>query len=98
FIAGTLRRLARGDAPVVHGDGAQSLDYVFIDDVVDATIRALDVDASSETLNVGSGVALTVNELVDEMQRAAGTAFAVARAPADNSAGTRRVASVEKTE
>jgi UDP-glucose 4-epimerase len=97
FIAGTLSRLARGEPPVVHGDGTQSLDYVFIDDVVTATLCALDGPVSSETLNVGSGVAFTVNGLVEEMQRVAGTTLPVDRAPADGTAGTRRVANVEKT-
>ncbi|WP_078701344.1 NAD-dependent epimerase/dehydratase family protein [Aeromicrobium choanae] len=55
-------------------DGEESRDFVFIDDVVRATATAaLDPRADGEVLNVGSGVATTVNTVVAELQRAFGT-------------------------
>ncbi|KAA0961400.1 NAD-dependent epimerase/dehydratase family protein [Microbacterium sp. ANT_H45B] len=46
-------------------DGEESRDFVYIDDVVEATfLAATDPRAAGETFNVGSGVATTVNEVV----------------------------------
>ncbi|MFK4761391.1 NAD-dependent epimerase/dehydratase family protein [Microbacterium sp. ZW T5_45] len=54
-------------------DGEESRDFVYIDDVVEATYRAAtDPRAAGETFNVGSGVATTVNEVVSELFTAFG--------------------------
>ncbi|KQR49524.1 epimerase [Microbacterium sp. Leaf161] len=46
-------------------DGEESRDFVYIDDVVEATfLAATDPRAAGQTFNVGSGVATTVNEVV----------------------------------
>lgn len=46
-------------------DGEESRDFVYIDDVVEATyLAATDARAAGQTFNVGSGVATTVNEVV----------------------------------
>jgi nucleoside-diphosphate-sugar epimerase len=96
FIIRNLERLARAEAPIVRGNGAQVLDYVYVDDVVTATIRAMTSDVTGETLNVGSGMSLSVRDLVERMQRVAGTSFAPIEEPADATQGTSRVASTEK--
>lgn len=96
FIVRNLERLSRAEAPVVRGDGAQVLDYVYVDDVVTATIRAMASDVAGETLNVGSGISLSVRDLVERMQRVAGTSLAPILEPADATHGTARVASTEK--
>ena len=49
-------------------DGKESRDFVFIDDVVDATVLSIESEASNnEIFNVGSGVATTVREVVDKL-------------------------------
>ncbi len=61
FIAQTLA----GGSVVVHGDGAQRRDFVYIDDVVNALVAAGTVPApESPIINVGSGVATSINALV----------------------------------
>jgi nucleoside-diphosphate-sugar epimerase len=49
-----------GEAPVVCGDGEQALDYVYVDDDVEAMLAAMTKDVSGATLNVGSRVAVSV--------------------------------------
>ena len=52
----------------VFEDGKESRDFVFIDDVVDATVLSIESSASNnEIFNVGSGVATTVREVVDKL-------------------------------
>ena len=58
-------RLARGEPPVIYGDGSQTRDFTYVDDVVEATIRAAEVDGlGGEVINVGFGREVSVNELV----------------------------------
>jgi UDP-glucose 4-epimerase len=95
-IVKTFERLLRGEPPVLYGDGEQALDYVYVDDVIAATIAALDRGADGEVLNIGSGVATSVNALIALMQAVAGTRLPVQREAADWTAGSRRVGNVEK--
>lgn len=55
-------------------DGLESRDFVFIDDVVDATLRAIEHEkASGQVFNVGSGVQTTVLTVVENLINAFGT-------------------------
>lgn len=49
---------------VIHGDGKQTRDYVYVDDVVAANLKALDFD-SVETFNIGTGKETDVNALAE---------------------------------
>ena len=51
-----------GARPTVFGDGEQTRDYVYIDDVVEANRLAL-VRGSGEVVNIGTGLGTSVNEL-----------------------------------
>jgi UDP-glucose 4-epimerase len=95
-IVKTFERLLRGEPPVVFGDGEQTLDYVFVDDVVDATLAALASGANGEVINIGSGRPTTVNELMTLMQDVAGTRLPVRHDPPDWTAGSYRVGNVDK--
>ncbi|OAN41283.1 NAD-dependent epimerase/dehydratase family protein [Microbacterium sp. H83] len=54
-------------------DGEESRDFVYIDDVVEATyLASVDERAAGQTFNVGSGVATTVNEVVAALFEAFG--------------------------
>ncbi|MGA0117881.1 MAG: NAD-dependent epimerase/dehydratase family protein [Ilumatobacteraceae bacterium] len=61
-VAAFCDALEHGKAPIVHGTGKQTRDFVFIDDTVDALVRSLD-RAGGLIVNVGSGVATSVLEL-----------------------------------
>lgn len=94
-IVKNAERLLAGERPLVFGDGEQALDYVFVDDVVDATLRALVLPVgdprSVETLNIGSGHATSVNELLRTLCAAADRPFEPLHEPPDWTAGSRRV-------
>ena len=52
----------------VFEDGKESRDFVFIDDVLDATILAIELDyANNEIFNVGTGIPIEVNTVVEEL-------------------------------
>lgn len=68
--------LANGKAPTIFGDGEQTRDFVYVEDVADANVRALTM-GHNQTLNVSSGEEITVNKLFETMQEAAGTSLEV---------------------
>lgn len=73
FIGNVLR----GEPITIHGDGMQTRDFVYVDDVVDAWLRVLDEPASfGRALNVGSGRETSVNDLADAVLAALGTSRA----------------------
>lgn len=66
-------RIRRGKSINIFEDGLESRDFVYIDDVVRATVQAaLDPRADNLVFNVGSGVGTTVNTVVSELMRAYG--------------------------
>ena len=59
-------KLLAGQPPTIYGDGKQTRDFVFVDDVADAFARAAD-RGGGMVLNVGTGVETSVDELYDLM-------------------------------
>ena len=66
-------RLLAGQRCTIYGDGEQTRDFVFVDDVVDAFVRAAD-KGGGLVVNIGTGVETSVNQLYDTMAAAAGAA------------------------
>ncbi len=97
-IVKNFERILRGEAPTIYGDGRQALDYVYVDDVVEATIRAMELELSGETVNIGSGVATSVDALVQKMLDVSRAALEKLYEPPDWTAGTLRVGDVSKAE
>jgi len=61
-----LEKAFRGEPLIVYGDGGQTRDFIYVDDVVKATILALEgVGVEGETFNVCTGKPTSVNELVE---------------------------------
>lgn len=59
-----LKRIRDGLPPIIFGDGSQSFDFVYIDDVVNANILAMESDVTDEVFNIGGEEEVTVKELV----------------------------------
>ncbi len=74
-------KLLAGEPCTIFGTGAQTRDFVYVDDVVDAFVRAGD-KGSGLLANVGTGREVSVNELYDTMAAAAGVTEPALRAPA----------------
>ena len=82
-VAIFARRLLDGDPVIIYGDGHQTRDFVYVDDVVDAFCRAREPGAASGlVVNVGTGLETSVNELYAAMARLAGTEAPAESGPA----------------
>jgi UDP-glucose 4-epimerase len=66
-------KLTEGETPLVFGDGSQTRDYVYVGDVVAANLAALDYAGDHAIFNIGTAAETSVNDLLAECQRAAGT-------------------------
>ncbi|MGB7873232.1 MAG: NAD-dependent epimerase/dehydratase family protein, partial [Anaerolineales bacterium] len=66
-----LRQTLRGGTLVVHGDGSQTRDYVYVDDVVSAMVAAATAPSvNGLVINVGSGTETSIRELVKKVGQA----------------------------
>ena len=74
-------KLLAGEPCTIFGDGEQTRDFVYVDDVVDAFVRAAD-KGSGLLANVGTGREVSVNELYATMAAAAGVTEPAVMAPA----------------
>jgi len=71
-IAIFAHRLLRAEPCIVNGDGEQTRDYVYVEDVADAAARALAQPETTGVVNISTGVETTVNEIYGRLARAAG--------------------------
>ncbi len=67
LVAATILKLLSGVPIEIWGDGSVTRDYIFIDDVIDAFVKATLYKGECKVFNIGSGVGLTVNEVIDDI-------------------------------
>jgi UDP-glucose 4-epimerase len=58
-----MERIAAGEPPLIYGDGHQTMDFVYIEDVARANVLALASEVEDEVFNVASGTETSLREL-----------------------------------
>jgi UDP-glucose 4-epimerase len=58
-----INKLLKGEPPVIFGDGKQTRDFIYVKDIVQANIKAMNSDMHFGIFNVGTGVASSVNDI-----------------------------------
>jgi UDP-glucose 4-epimerase len=79
-VAIFAERLLRGEPTIIFGDGRQTRDYTYVDDVVAANLAA--IDGPPGAYNVGTGVAADVNQLHELVVQACDVNAAAQHGPA----------------
>ena len=64
-----VKAILNGDEITVFGDGTQTRDFTFIDDVVEANILAANSEIEGEVFNVGGGSRISVNKLIELLEK-----------------------------
>jgi UDP-N-acetylglucosamine/UDP-N-acetyl-alpha-D-glucosaminouronate 4-epimerase len=65
--------LLAGEAPVIYGDGEQSRDFTYVENVVEGNLLAMEAQgAAGKVYNVSAGVRLSLNELLDRLRALTG--------------------------
>lgn len=95
-IVKSFERILQGQAPIIYGSGQQTLDYVFVDDAAEATLKALETPVSGEVINIGCGQGISVESLIQKILTVANCNLAAERGPADWTEGSIRVADISK--
>lgn len=71
-VAIFAERLLSGKRAVIYGDGKRTRDFVFVDDVVQANLLALDYP-KSEVFNIGTGIETDINSIFRMLKRETGS-------------------------
>ncbi len=71
-VASFLSRVLEGAPIVVYGNGSQTRDFIFVEDLCRAIMLALDADVPSGVYNIGTGTRASVNELITSLEGALG--------------------------
>jgi nucleoside-diphosphate-sugar epimerase len=97
-IMKVLDRIAAGERPIIHGDGSQTYDFIYVEDVARANVLGMRADCADEAFNIGRGVGTTINELVESLIELTGSHLRPEYLPQERSFVTHRLGSTEKAE
>jgi UDP-glucose 4-epimerase len=94
-----LDAIDSGTPPQIFGNGEQSMDFVYVEDVARANLLAAESTVTDETFNVGTGVQTSLRDLCNLVLRLGASPLQPEYKPARNVGNVqRRRASVEKAE
>ncbi len=80
-VAALLAAAREGREVPIYGDGTVARDYVHVDDVADVVLRLPSPQAATAMLNVGTGVARTIGEVIDIVQNVTGVTLRLDKRP-----------------
>lgn len=77
-----FKAILNGQPIPVYGDGSSSRDYTFVGDIIQGIIAAISYDHSSfEIINIGNHNTVTLNGLIEEIEKICGTKAVIDRQP-----------------
>lgn len=85
-----LQKMLNNEQPIINGNGRQTRDFIFVDDVAEANLAAMGQD-SSGVYNVGTGVETSINELFRILAGLTGSTCKEVHGPAKPGEQTRSV-------
>lgn len=92
-----MERIEAGLPPLILGNGLQTMDFVYAEDVADANILAAEAKVSDEVFNVASGVETSLKGLAETLLKVMGSTVAVEYGPERKvNAVSRRLADTSK--
>ena len=91
-----MRRIADGQKPLILGDGMQSMDFIYVDDVARANLLAATAPVADDVFNVASGVETTLLELATTLCQVMGRDLGVEHGPERSVEVRRRLADTTK--
>ncbi len=98
-IPAVIRQALGGGSIIVHGDGRQQRDFVYVDDVVEALIAAAESPTVNRLIiNVGSGVPTSINALVEVVGRVLGKKLTPLHVTAESGGVSRLCADLSRAQ
>jgi UDP-glucose 4-epimerase len=94
-----MERLSKGQPCLILGDGSQTMDFVYVDDVARANIMAAMSSVTDDMINIASGTETSLTELAETLGRVMGVDLPPEYGPARKATPVwRRLADVEKAQ
>ncbi len=82
-IPAFITKMLKGNSPIIYGDGTQSRDFTYVENVVRANMRSLEIPyATGESINIACGRSVNLNDLVLEINQALRTQIRAVRTEA----------------
>jgi UDP-glucose 4-epimerase len=92
-----MERIEAGQPPLILGDGQQTMDFVFTEDIARANLLAAVSDVTDDIFNIGSGTETSLVELAEALQRVMGSRLPLEFGPARGVNGVaRRLADISR--
>jgi UDP-glucose 4-epimerase len=92
-----MERITAGQAPIILGDGKQTMDFIHVEDIARANILAAKADVSDEVFNIASGTETSLEQLANALLTVMGSKLKPEYGPARKvNPVSRRLAAVEK--
>ena len=94
-----MERIVAGQSPIIFGDGLQTMDFVYIDDVAKANVLALASEVSGEVFNVARGQETSLRDLAKTLLKIMGSDLDIEFTPERSvNPVSRRLADTSKAE
>ena len=91
-----LDRIEKGEAPVLFGDGSQTMDFIYVEDVARSNLLALKAEATDANYNIASGTETSLNELAKLILQLTGSSLQPIYKKDANPGVQKRKAGVER--
>jgi len=97
-VAIFIQKMLDGEQPVINGDGKQTRDFVYAEDVAMANILALKSNTSENIFNIGTGIETSINQLFNYLKEMINPAIDEKHGPAKDGEQRRSVIDYTKAE
>ena len=91
-----LDRIEKGEPPVLFGDGSQTMDFIYVEDVARSNLLALKAEATDANYNIASGTETSLNELAKLILQLTGSSLQPIYKKDANPGVQKRKAGVER--
>jgi UDP-glucose 4-epimerase len=76
-----MERISEATPPLINGDGSQTMDFIYVEDIARANILAANADVTDAVFNVASGIETSLAELARKLLEVMGSELAVEFGP-----------------
>lgn len=90
-VAIFIEKMIKGESPIINGDGEQTRDFVYIDDVVQANISTMINNTSDKVFNIGTGVETSIKQVFNYIRETVNPSLEEKHGPAKQGEQKRSV-------
>jgi len=97
-VAIFIQKMLCGEQPIINGDGYQTRDFVYVEDVARANLLALESNTSENIFNIGTGTEATINQLFYHLKNMINTSIQEKHGPGKTGEQRRSVIDATRAE